>query len=600
MDIDISPEIFTFDIFAKKISLFYNAKDKIGSYFGLILTFLYIISSISIFIFFLVITYQRKDFQVSDSMIYSQDKPTFKLNVSNSFFCIIGVLNKNNSKYIDESIYKISAIFYYQYKDLNGYFVNKKILDLPIERCKKEKYKTNILNGIELNNSYCIGDSDINLIGERLYNNYSFIEIEIYQCINSTENTNCKSQEIIDETLEGGQFSVQLKNIELNPNNYSYPILPTVYEFFSSISKYFYKNIIFSYKNTKVESYTGLFYEKQSISEDIKLDDTKEDIYYARNNNKIISKMNIRLSHGIHMQKRIYKNLFDVLALTAGYMNAIYCLFYLISFIYNNFKFEKIIVNSLLNMDIKYEKKFPSRFFDKRNSTIFIDNSNVDNRNTPGNRVIDIQQPSEKINIPIPNNKRGSVCIESLFHFNSKKNNRISFINDVAQFSFMDHSNNASQAEIMPKPVEMKLMGNRNLGEQSMNYGDQSMNLSVNKSVNKSVNNSVNKSVNKSLNRNANKSSKLVRSYSIFYDSSKKKKMKNVKVNIFEFYFGKFINKKKKLELLNKCSAIYKERMDLINLFRDLVIFENCLRDNFHFEKNGLNDEIKIFSNKKI
>jgi len=51
---------------------------------------------------------------------------------------------------------------------------------------------------------------------------------------------------------------------------------------------------------------------------------------------------------------------------------------------------------------------------------------------------------------------------------------------------------------------------------------------------------------------------------------------------------------------LNKCSAIYKERMDLINLFRDLVIFEKCLRDSFHFEKNGLNDEIKIFSNKKV
>ena len=40
--------------------------------------------------------------------------------------------------------------------------------------------------------------------------------------------------------------------------------------------------------------------------------------------------------------------------------------------------------------------------------------------------------------------------------------------------------------------------------------------------------------------------------------------------------------------------------MDSINLFRDLVIFENVLKDSFHFEKNGLNDEIKIFSNKKI
>ena len=604
MDIKFSPEIYNFDIFAKNISLFYNNKDKIGSYFGLILTILYIISSLSIFIFFLIFTYQREDFHVSDSMIYSHHIPTFKLNSPNSFYCIIGVSNKNKSRYIDESIYRISAIYYNQYKDINGDFVNKEILQLPIERCKKEKYKTNVLNGIEFNNSYCIGDFDVSLIGERIYNNYSFIEIQIYQCFNNSENNNiCKSQEIIDETLESGQFSIQLKNIELNPNNYSFPIHPTVYEFFSSISKYFYKNIFFLYKIAKVESYTGLFYEKQSITEDLKLDDIKEDINYM-SNNKIISKINIGLRNGIHIQKRIYKNIFDVLAITGGYMNIIYCLFYLISFIYNNFKFETLIVNSLLNMDIKYEKKYPSRFKDKRNNTIFIDNSNKElcNINLQGNKVTDIQKPSEKIDMPITNFKRGSLRIESLFRFKSKKNitNKISLFNDISQFSFMDHSNNASRAEIMPRPVEMKLVGSRNFGEQSMNFGNQSINLSINKSINKSIDKSINKSENKSLNRSMHKSSKFIRNYSIFYDNLKKKKMKDVKLSIFGFYFGKILNKKKELELLNKCTSIYKEKMDLINLFRDLVIFENVLQDSFHFEKNGLNDEIKIFSSKKI
>ena len=204
--------------------------------------------------------------------------------------------------------------------------------------------------------------------------------------------------------------------------------------------------------------------------------------------------------------------------------------------------------------------------------------------------------------MPITNFKRGSFCIENLFHFNSKKNinNRISLFNDVAQFSFMNHSNNASRAEIMPKQGELKLIGNRNVGEQSMNFGNQSINLSVNKSINKSVNRSVKNSVNKSLNRSIHRSSKFIRSYSIFFDSSKKKKMKDAKLNIFGFYFGKVFNKKKELELLNKYTSIYKEKLDLINLFRDLVIFESVLQDSFHFEKNGLNDEIKIFSNKKI
>ena len=72
------------------------------------------------------------------------------------------------------------------------------------------------------------------------------------------------------------------------------------------------------------------------------------------NNDKIISKISIALHNGIHLQKRIYKNIFDVLAITGGYMNAIYCLLFLISFIYNNFKFETIIVNSILKKKIFY------------------------------------------------------------------------------------------------------------------------------------------------------------------------------------------------------------------------------------------------------
>jgi len=93
---------------------------------------------------------------------------------------------------------------------------------------------------------------------------------------------------MIDDTLEDGHFSIQLKNIELNPNNYTYPILPTLQEFNSSISKYFYKSIIFLYKITKVESNSGMLYERNNIMEDLKLDDTKENIYYINNNKKII------------------------------------------------------------------------------------------------------------------------------------------------------------------------------------------------------------------------------------------------------------------------------------------------------------------------
>jgi len=397
--INILPALYDFDIFARRICLFYNKNEKIGSNFGLILSILYILSSILIFIFFLLMIYQKKDFHTSDSIIYSKTNPNFNLNSSNLFFFIIGIANKNNSRYIDESIYTISATYVSQYKDSKGYFVNKKIKHLQVEKCQKEKYENKILNKSDLNNFYCIENLDIDLIGGKNYKNFSFIEIQIYQCINNSDNNNiCKPQEMIDDALENGHMTIQLKSIELNPNNYTYPILPIMQEFFSSISKYFYKNIILFYKITKVETYNGIFYERNNVVEDLKLDDTKEDIYYMNNREKIISKINIMLSNGIHKQKRIYKNIFNVFAVTGGYMNILYCIFYLMSFIYNKFKFEKIIVNSLMSMNLKYEKKTASKVI-KRNSTIFLNNYSKDFVKKSGaeNKKIDINQSEKKI-----------------------------------------------------------------------------------------------------------------------------------------------------------------------------------------------------------
>ena len=601
--VDISPELYNIDIFARRISLFYNKNEKIGSNFGLILTILYILSSIFIFIFFFIIIYQKRDFHVSDSIIDSQTIPSFTLNASNLFFFIIGITDKNNTRFIDESIYRISAIYINQYKDSKGNILNKEIKNLQVEKCQKEKYDNTILNQNELNNYYCIENLDIDLIGAKNYKNFSFIEIQIYQCINNSDNSSiCKPQEIIDDTLENGHLSIQLKNIELNPNDYNYPIQPTIQEYFSSISKYFYKNIIFLYKITNVETYTGIFYEKNNVVEDLQLDDTKEDIYYMNNKEKIISKINIRLSSSIHLQKRTYKNIFDVLAVTGGYMNILYYFFYLMSFIYNKFKFEKIIVSNLVNMDLKYEKKIPPKINLKRNSTIFLNNyyKDLDKKSGKENNKMNNYQ-TEKNYLPIKSIDRRSVCVENIFRFNSRKSINIPLMNDNTQFSFMNQSNNASRAEIMQGQSELKVLNKRNNGDQSMNFGDQSLNISINKSINKSVNKSVNKSINRSINRSLNRNIhhhiKLERKYSIFADNSRIKKTKEV--NFFDFYFGKCLSKKKELEFLNKCSSFYKERMDLINLFKVQLIFETFFKSNFHLEKNGLNEEIKMFSAKK-
>ena len=51
----------------------------------------------------------------------------------------------------------------------------------------------------------------------------------MHPCVNNTQNNNFfKSQNIIDSYLASGYFSISIKDIDLNPLNYSYPIIPII------------------------------------------------------------------------------------------------------------------------------------------------------------------------------------------------------------------------------------------------------------------------------------------------------------------------------------------------------------------------------------
>ena len=121
--------------------------------------------------------------------------------------------------------------------------------ELKIEKCQQKKFGSNykhlFTNG-EFNNSYCINKFDFDLRGGFIYENISLINIDF---------------------LKGGYFSILLKDIGLNPNNYSYPILPMVQDIYITVSSQFYKNLILYYEITEIkkmilESFLKTFNQK--------------------------------------------------------------------------------------------------------------------------------------------------------------------------------------------------------------------------------------------------------------------------------------------------------------------------------------------------
>ena len=219
--------IFDFDFYSRRISFFYNKRDTIGTVFGLILTFLYVTITLILFFFYFIKTIRRT-------------YPSININ-PNLFYVAFGLEHPVSLiRYIDERIYYPEVSFIIQEKE-NGIFITKKIIKLDIERCDQNKFGENYQNQFtagELNNSYCLKYFNLTLYGGSNYDQSSFIQIKAYPCVNTSLNKNhCRPQNIIDFYLTSGYFSLIVKDIGLNPLNYTFPVIPILQNLKTNVDK---------------------------------------------------------------------------------------------------------------------------------------------------------------------------------------------------------------------------------------------------------------------------------------------------------------------------------------------------------------------------
>ena len=483
-----------YDIYSKRIGFFYNNHEKIGSYFGLFLTALYIIVTLILFLFLLIKTIQRQEMKVYDSTIYSKEMPIIDVNSSLIYFAFGLEDPTTANRFVDETIYNVK-IAYFDRTKINGEFQTTDRKDLDYELCKEENfgenYKHLFMQG-ELNNSYCLKEYNLTLAGGYKYNRMSYFRIRLYPCINSTKNNyNCKPQSIIDNYFKGGYFSILSKDIGLNPSNYSFPVLPTLQDLYTTIDKNIYRDYILYYGITEIQTDTGLFYEsventryldfrKESHSFNFR---DKEDFYSG----KTICTIAFRLDDIIKVQKRTYTKFTEVFASTGGYMQLMSTVFTLLSLISNKLIPELKIMNGIFNFSLKKQKMmmkintirdfnssttqnnfnnyiyFPSKkniSQGKKNSVnmnniskgslIGLDDNNSSLINVFNNKeeIINKKRESGKQNNITKENSKISSFVEQKFKSKrdkngeqnkSNKNNNLSDFNEVINFNLIDY-----------------------------------------------------------------------------------------------------------------------------------------------------------------
>ena len=552
-----------FDMYSKKLGFYFKNHEKIGSYFGLFLSMIFIAISLALFFSQIISLIKRNELNVYDSTIYAQEMPSIKVDKKLLYFAF-GLEEPTTSKrFIDEGIYVPKVAFVEKVK-INDELVTVKTTQLPLERCNVTNFGENyqhLFTKNELDNSYCLKNFtyELDFAGGYKYEKFNYMRLRIYPCVNSSSNNySCKPQSEIDEYLASGYFSILIKDFGLNPSNYSQPVVPTFQDLYTTIDKKIYRNYILNFGITEVHTDTGIINEK--IKKDRYFQYRKEiqtftfrdeQEYYK---GKSIILVQFKIDDAIIIQKRSYTKIAEIFSRIGGYMQLMNTIFLLIASLVNKLNFDLKIVNTLFRFDLE------------ENEYIL--------------RMSTFKEIHPKIKV----NPLG------------KKNTFLSLRKSVEEKKSID-SENKSKNNLITKDKDFNI-SELNLSINKINNGKRNSKVKIEKfdNFNSFGNRSSNiYSIKSKIESKTKSNIDLFNKFNVDNRCKEKEKKHSkesdddIHLNFFD-YFCTCKNSKryKYIQLYNKAYRFYREKMDIIHVFSLLTFLEEFLLDYLKKEPFGI------------
>ena len=352
-----------FDIFGKSPNLYYEKKEQKTSWIGAYFSILYFSIIIFYFIDLILRMYNNTDVTFYDTFDYIENPPSIKLSQDNFYGGFALEDPTTYDPFIDETIYYPRA--YFKKGRRNGRSWSWEVKEIELERCKIEKFGKSFqvkFNKNVLDNLYCFKEINETLFGHFYYDEYSFFFIQLFPCINTTENNNhCKPLEVIDYYLSGTFFSMEFEDIELTPLNYSYPVRPRNQNIYFKVGKKLFQEVHIYYQIVDVETDEDIIgiegepkYRKNrylKYHSIYQMNNFREnDIYKA---GESFCNITIKLHEQIRIQRRTYKKLIEILANFGGFMYTISTIINSILFFHINTLYEIDIFNKLFKFYLR-------------------------------------------------------------------------------------------------------------------------------------------------------------------------------------------------------------------------------------------------------
>ena len=346
------------DLYGFKPQLFIGGYERNGSLLGLISTIASIIMCISISIYFFLKLFSTNEFTVITSEITPEGIESIELS-NNTFYFNFALEDPITYKpFIDESIYYPKIYYKLAQRDVNeGFIWIEKILDYgPCELNDFGKNYHKFFISHNLSNYYCIKNLNETIKGVFHKNEYSFVFVELFQCKNSSEKNNCKSQSQIDYYLDGTFISIEFQGLTIDPNNYLHPNLPTLSEYYTTISHNFFKEIHIYFKEILVQTDKGWIFPNIDTEKYAQYDHTEDMISLKSAQKGNFLEFSMKYSDKVQRYIRTYTKAQTVISNIGGFIKFIQSIFWIIGYIFVENKVYQKIINKLFYFEDKINK----------------------------------------------------------------------------------------------------------------------------------------------------------------------------------------------------------------------------------------------------
>ena len=336
------------DFFGKEPEFYLKGRSKLTSWFGRIFTYIFIILYIVIFAYKLYRMYQRVDITFYDSYSNTDEVPEIRVTQDN-FSLVFAIFDGDGKPFINERIYYPTA-----------YFNGEEQQNINIEVCNPDKINPKYieyLKDYDISHFYCLTDID------HIFKPYiNSLVVEIYPCKNEEGHTDqCDPNEDIDAALNERIFMVYFEDIILTPLNYDDPIKERINYLSSDIYKVVGQYLYTELQLVKIETSTNIigfeFLTEPKLEEFVKFDKELSYTYPGydlddEENEEPSNVFEIQLNDKVLLEKRQYIKLIDVLGEIGGLMEMVDSLFTVICSVVVNILYDRKITNNLFSFNI--------------------------------------------------------------------------------------------------------------------------------------------------------------------------------------------------------------------------------------------------------